>query len=165
VDTGDPDGATNSPYLTIAQEIAAYDDRNYPGIPPANSSKSTVRLEDAVIAVSTTPLAPPSGGKLTSQAITVDTVAGFIVGAQVVIDSRVDADTSSSDGKQEATTITAINGNQLTLAEVANRHGGGGASYVVMQPGEKGALIAEWNEYTPTSGMDIAVTSNLSTIA
>ena len=36
------------PYLSIAQEIAAYDDRNYPGIPPANPGRAAVRLEDAV---------------------------------------------------------------------------------------------------------------------
>src|SRR5262249_2904506 len=36
------------PYLTIAQEIAAYDDRNYPGIPPANPGQAAVRLEDSV---------------------------------------------------------------------------------------------------------------------
>ena len=33
------------PYLTIAREIAAYDDRNYPGIPPANPAHSAVRPE------------------------------------------------------------------------------------------------------------------------
>ena len=31
--------------------------------------------------------------------------------------------------------------------------------------GSSGVLIAEWFEYTPTSGVDIAVTSNLATIA
>jgi hypothetical protein len=39
---------TTGPYLSIAQEIAAYDDRNYPGIPPANPARSAVRLQDAV---------------------------------------------------------------------------------------------------------------------
>jgi hypothetical protein len=34
-----------------------------------------------------------------------------------------------------------------------------------MQGGEKGQLIAEWFEYTPTSGTDIQVTTNLATIA
>lgn len=34
-------------YLSIAEEIAAYDDRSYPGIPPANPGRSAVRLEDA----------------------------------------------------------------------------------------------------------------------
>jgi hypothetical protein len=34
-----------------------------------------------------------------------------------------------------------------------------------MQPGDKGAMVAEWYEYTPSSGVDIAVASNLATIA
>jgi hypothetical protein len=165
VDTGDPGGITDSPYLTIAQEIAAYDDRNYPGIPPANPGKTAIRLEDAVVTTSTTPLAPAPGLLLTNVPITVASAAGFLVGAQVVIDSRVDTDTTNQFGKQEQTTITAISGNQLTLAQIKNGHGGGGASYMALQPGEKGVLIAEWFEHTPTSGTDIAVTSNLATIA
>ena len=39
---------TTGPYQSIAQEIAAYDDRNYPGIPPANPARAAVRLQDAV---------------------------------------------------------------------------------------------------------------------
>jgi len=35
IDAEETDGAGNA-YMTIAREIAAYDDRNYPGIPPAN---------------------------------------------------------------------------------------------------------------------------------
>ena len=38
-------------------------------------------------------------------------------------------------------------------------------AFPVVQAGKKGVLIAEWNEYTPSSGTDIAVTSNLATIA
>ena len=53
----------------------------------------------------------------------------------------------------------------LTLASIQYAHGGDGGSYAVVQPGEKGVLIAEWREYTPTSGTDIAVTSNLATIS
>lgn len=37
--------------------------------------------------------------------------------------------------------------------------------FAVLQPGNKGALIAEWFEYTPGSGTDIAVTNNLATFA
>jgi hypothetical protein len=35
----------------------------------------------------------------------------------------------------------------------------------VVQAGAQGLLIGEWFEYTPTSGTDIAVGSDLSTIA
>jgi hypothetical protein len=49
--------------------------------------------------------------------------------------------------------------------KIDNPHGGGNSAYPIVRPAEKGVLIAEWNEYTPTSGTDIAVTSNLATIA
>jgi hypothetical protein len=41
---------------------------------------------------------------------------------------------------------------------------GGDGPFPVVQPGEKGVLLAEWNQYTPSSGTDIAVTSNLASI-
>src|SRR5262249_26011160 len=80
VDSGIPGGP--SPYLRIAQEVAAYDDRNYPGIPPANPGQSAVRLEDAVYTTSTTKLDPATDAE-----IEVESTVGFLVGAQVVIDS------------------------------------------------------------------------------
>jgi len=168
-DDKDSNGGSK-PYLRIAQEIAAYDDRNYPGIPPANPNQSAVRLEEAVYTSSTTALDPsqPSSQNPPSWTITVDSTDGFLVGAQVVIDSGVgDSFPSGALGKQESTTITAINkdNKQLSLENVQNPHGGNGEVYAVVQPGEKGVLIAEWNEYTPTSGTDIQVTSNLETIA
>ncbi len=156
-------GSIPYPYLTIAQEIAAYDDRNYPGIPPANPNQSAVRLEEAVYTTSSTQLNP----SLQPQDIVVLSSVGFLVGAQVVIDSGVgEGYPKGSSGKQESTTITAIaDATHITLASIQNPHGGDGLGYAVVQPGEKGVLIAEWNEYTPTSGTDIAVTSNLATIA
>jgi hypothetical protein len=35
----------------------------------------------------------------------------------------------------------------------------------LVQAGAKGVLIGEWFEYTPTSGTDIAISSDLTTIA
>ncbi|MDW6065406.1 hypothetical protein SAZ11_55910 [Streptomyces sp. FXJ1.4098] len=58
----DPNAPENpSQYWTIAQEIAAYDDRNYPGIPPANPGRSATRLEDAVFTTSTATVGPSTG--------------------------------------------------------------------------------------------------------
>jgi hypothetical protein len=37
--------------------------------------------------------------------------------------------------------------------------------YPIRQGSEKGVLIAEWFEYTPSSGTDIQVTTNLTTVA
>ena len=160
------------PYLTIAQEIAAYDDRNYPGIPPANPEQTAVRLEDAVYTTSNTYINPsqsPVPTPIKSKEIEVTSSAGFLVGAQVVIDSLVAENyPAGNHGRQEATIITAIRDDtHITLAEVTFPHGDSHevSAYAVIQPGEKGVLIAEWNEYTPTSGTDIAVTSNLATIA
>jgi hypothetical protein len=51
------------------------------------------------------------------------------------------------------------------VAALTNAHDGSVQPFPVVQPGENGVVIAEWSEYTPTSGIDIAVTSNLATIA
>jgi hypothetical protein len=166
----DTDPAGNAiPYMTIAQEIAAYDDRNYPGIPPANPGQSAVRLEESVYTTSATPLSPSTSIPLTDVEIEVTSSAGFQVGALVVLDSGVgDAVPPGAPGRQESTTISAIRASDtthLTLSSVQCPHGQNGQPYSVVQPGEKGVLISEWNEYTPTSGSDIAVTSNLQAIA
>jgi len=161
----------NHPYLSIAQEIAAYDDRNYPGIPPANPGGDAVRLEDAIFTMSKMQLIPPPGGYLYNKEIEVKSSAGFLVGAQVVIDSRVEAwpnppNDSDNSGRQESTTITAIrDATHITVAQIQYPHGNNEKPFPIMQPGEKGELIAEWFEYTPSSGTDIAVTSNLESIA
>ncbi|WP_369213435.1 hypothetical protein, partial [Streptomyces flavofungini] len=143
-------------YWTIAQEIAAYDDRNYPGIPPANPSRTAVRIQDAVISKSSSVVGPSR----TPVAIRVESSEGFVAGAQVVIDSARELTNS-----QELTTVTRVlSATQIEVARLAKAHNGASTPFPVLQPAEKGELMAEWNEYTPTSGTDIAVTSNLSTI-
>ncbi|GAA4489073.1 hypothetical protein GCM10023094_50030 [Rhodococcus olei] len=153
---GSIDAAIPAPYLSIAQEIAAYDDRNYPGIPPANPGKSASRLEDAVFTTSTAKLmASPS-----PVTIKVADSAGFVAGLPVVLDSDDDR------RLQESVRIIEIpSGTEIAVENLSFDHDGTATPIAVLQPGEKGALIAEWNEYTPTSGTDIAITSNLATIA
>jgi hypothetical protein len=149
----DPD----HPYLRIAQEIAAYDDRNYPGIPPANPGRTAARLEDSVYTTSAERVAANATGPVS---IKVGSSAGFVAGLPVLIDS---ADTP---GTQEAQILLAVpDPTHLVVQRLAHPHGGPGITFPIVQPGENGALIAEWNEYTPTSGTDIAVTSNLATIS
>ncbi|MDX6356445.1 MAG: hypothetical protein QOF98_3348 [Streptomyces sp.] len=156
----DDPGQPSSPslYWTIAQEIAAYDDRNYPGIPPANPGRTATRLEDAVFTTSAVTVGP------SAQPVTIPVASsdGFVVGLGVLIDAVRD-----TADNQESQLITAIpDGTHIQVAKLTKAHTGTAAApFPVMQPGEKGELIAEWNEYTPTSGTDIAVTSNLSTIA
>ncbi len=148
-------------YLSIAREIAAYDNRNYPGIPPADPDRSSVRLQDSVYAACSVSV-PASAVPVT---IKVDSTARFVVGQPVVIDS---ADKRNAAGKvvQEAQRLVAIvDSTRLTVAKLDFAHDGTVTPFAVLQPGTKGALIAEWGEYTPTSGTDIAVSSNLGAIA
>jgi hypothetical protein len=154
-DTFDASGLTKSPYLPIAQEIAAYDDRNYPGIPAANPGKTAVRLEDANYTTSSSLLTASA----TPVTIDVESSKGFVVGMSVVIDEY-----DASNPKQESQKVMQIlSDTQIVVEKLDYAHGSDGP-FPIVQPGEKGVLIAEWNEYTPTSGTDIAVTSNLATI-
>lgn len=148
-------------YLSIAKEVAAYDDRNYPGIPPANPGRSAVRLEDAVYTTCATPLEPNPTDPQGPVTIRVESAAGFLVGATVVID------VADERGLQEAQTVVAVNTDraQIVVGMLSRSHSPSPAAIPILQPGTKGALIAEWNEYTPSSGTDIAITSHLGTIA
>ncbi|MEO8153647.1 MAG: hypothetical protein ABI605_11300 [Rhizobacter sp.] len=150
------DMPATGPYLSIAQEIAAYDDRNYPGVAPANPAKMAVRLQDAVYTTSSGNVAPGAGGV----SIEVASSAGFVVGLRVVLDVEDDSHI------QEAAVITDVpDATHIVVDKIVHAHDGTVEPFAVLQPGEKGAMIAEWNEYTPSSGIDIAVTSNLATIA
>ncbi|HEX4817129.1 MAG TPA: hypothetical protein VFV66_30680 [Nonomuraea sp.] len=149
------DVPADHPYLTVAQEIAAYDERNYPGIPPANPARTAARFDEAVATVSNAVAAPgrPVNIKVASS-------AGFAVGGQVIVD------VADERGLQEAATVVAVpDPTHVVVDELTRRHDGTVTPFPVVQPGEKGVLIAEWNEYTPTSGTDIALTSNLASIA
>ncbi|MBV8886364.1 MAG: glycoside hydrolase family 18 protein, partial [Chroococcidiopsidaceae cyanobacterium CP_BM_RX_35] len=220
------------PYMSIVQEMQAYDDTNYPGIPAANpASGPTADPEDSVATTSSGSV-PAS---TTAVTIPVDSNAGFIVGYTAVIDSYGSVSTTSSSyvsnpvsipvnsstgfvvgqaavidtadsGFQETQIVTSIpdpthitvqmlkydhNGaltpfpivqniqesqiitaipdapdtTHITVQKLNYPHDGRTAPFPVVQPGEKGILISEWFEYTPTSGTDIAVTSNLAKIS
>ncbi|MFE3442665.1 hypothetical protein ACFXNW_06525 [Nocardia sp. NPDC059180] len=143
----------DAPYLTIAQEIAAYDDRNYPGIPPANPGKSATRLQDAVFSTCSTKISQGA------TKVPVESTKGFVVGLPVILDAY------DNRKAQETVRITAIlNDKELGVDKTAKDHDGTQTPFAVLQQGDKGALIAEWNEYTPSSGIDIAITSNLATV-
>ncbi|MBF6175166.1 hypothetical protein IU476_27215 [Nocardia blacklockiae] len=151
--------STPSRYWSIAQEIAAYDDRNYPGIPPANPGRSAARLQDSVFTNAPVTVGPSTG----PVSVQVESSAGFTVGGRVVVDSVRDL-----VHVQEVQTIVSIpaDGTHLVLSKLAYQHvGTAAAPFPIVQPGEKGELIAEWNEYTPTSGTDIAVSSNLGQVS
>ncbi|PND50063.1 LysM peptidoglycan-binding domain-containing protein [Rhodococcus sp. ENV425] len=148
IDTTTPD----APYLTIAKEIAAYDDRNYPGIPPANPARHAVRLQESVYTTTQTVLQP----SVTPVTIEVEDSSGFLTGVPVVIDVH------DERRIQESVVVVAIPDQaHITVAKLTFAHDGATSPVPLLQPGEKGALIAEWHEYTPNSGTDIAVTTSL----
>jgi hypothetical protein len=103
--------------------------------------------------------------------LTVKSSAGFIVGRTAVIDSWDSRDPASdpqdpNSTLQEAQTIIAItDSTHITVERIEKPHATSPKPLPIMQAGEKGQLIAEWFEYTPTSGTDIAVSSDLQTIA
>jgi hypothetical protein len=92
--------------------------------------------------------------------IKVDSVAGFVAGARVVIGA------AGEENTQESQLLQGVIGpDRLVVQRLDHAHDGTTTPFPVVLPGEKGALVAEWNEYTPSSGTDIAVTSDLSEIA
>lgn len=144
------------PYLAIAQEIQDYDNTNYPGIPPSNPGGSPIPDDDNYVAtVCTTTV----GASASPVSCLVSSSAGFLVGYQAVIDSY-------ESGVQETQSIVAVpDATHIVVGALTNGHAGVVQPFAVIQAGEKGLLIAEWFEYTPNSGTDIAVTSNLSTLS
>ena len=161
VATGDPNSAAPHPYLTIAQQIQDYDSTNYPGIPAPDPNNPNPLDTDSTSPVGTT-CAQAVAAQKTPVTLEVADSTGFVAGAVAIIDSF-------ASGVQESQTITDVPKGQsvITVSALANAHApsGADASFPVVQAGSKGLLIGEWFEYTPTSGTDIAVTSNLATIA
>lgn len=158
------------PYLTLARQIQLYDQTNYRGIPPANPAGGPLPDDgESVATVSTDPELRPSNGKPAT--ITVKSNVGFVVGHTAIIDTwdaKSDPKDPQSPTVQEAQTIVAIpsgDTRHITVERIDNHHDGSKSPIPIMQAGEKGQLIAEWFEYTPSSGTDIAVTSNLASIA
>jgi hypothetical protein len=156
--TSMPDPLPAHPYLTIAQQIADYDNTNYPGIPPANPNGGGP-IDDDTPQTGTTcdvPLAASNSPVV----IAVADSTGFVPGATAIVDTW-------QSGVQETQSITAVpDGTHITVQALGNAHSPtGGQPFPVVQASAAGLLIGEWFEYTPTSGTDIAVTSNLATIA
>jgi LysM repeat protein len=158
---------SNHPYMRIAEEIRNYAQTNYPGIPPANPGGGSLPDSgQAVASESEDDLSPSEGRPVT---IEVKSSVGFLVGHTAILDTY--EPTIVQDGKrvsahQEAQTITAVpDDTHITVKRIEKQHNGSKNPFPVMQAGEKGQLIAEWFEYTPTSGTDISVTSNLAVIA
>ncbi|MFJ9371111.1 hypothetical protein ACIRRA_42825 [Nocardia sp. NPDC101769] len=153
------------PYLTIAREIQDFDNTNYPGIPPADPG----RAPDSGAYIATDcladldPAAIPAGGRVV---LTVRSSSGFIEGYSVVLDTwdatKYDPATGRQAPQETRIIIGVPDATHIEVDRIENYHK---SPFRVIQAGEKGQLIAEWYEYTPSSGTDIEVTSNLTTIA
>lgn len=154
------------PYLSIAKEIQLYHETNYPDIPSANPGGGSLPDSGAYVASKSRDKLTPSAGN--SVTISVKSSDGFKIGCTAIIDTW---DTKIvKDGKtvtaQEAQTIIEIpDATHIIVERLENPHDGSLKPFSIMQSSEKGQLIAEWFEYTPTSGTDIAVTSNLAAIS
>jgi hypothetical protein len=146
------------PYLDIAAQIALYDSKNYPGIPPANPGGGPLPDNGHHAATqSTDKLLQNLNANVI---IKVESSEGFLVGYTAIIDSY----TTGHQENQEIISIPDIT--HITVKRLSFNHdGSSGVPIPIRQAGEKGQLIAEWFEYTPMSGTDIAVTSNLESIA
>ena len=97
----------NHPYKTIAGEIHDYDEKNYPGIPPANPVADGALPDngESVATVSGDSIVPSTG----PVTISVKSSDGFIVGNSAIIDSHDLKDPNSSTCTlQETQTITAV---------------------------------------------------------
>jgi hypothetical protein len=154
----------NHPYLSIAKEIQDYDQTNYPGIPPANPGGGPLPDDGESVATVSSDSLTPGPGPVT---VEVKSSSGFIVGYTAIIDSYDTKDPNDPKSTlQETQTITAVpDATHITVERIDNPHDGSKKPFVVMQAGEKGQLIAEWFEYTPSSGTDIAVSTDLTTLA
>ena len=160
-----PDPLPAHPYLTIAQQIYDYDQTNYPGIPAADPTNPDP-LDDDDFASAGTTCDSDLAASTSPVTIPVADSTGFVVGATAIIDIF---DPTLDPNPQEVQTITGVpDGTHITVAALSNAHTpatNGNDPFPVVQAGSKGLLIAEWFEYTPTSGTDIQVNSDLTTIA
>ncbi len=174
-----PSPLPSHPYMTIAQQIAAYDSTNYPGIPPANPDGGGLIDDDTpqfgttcATALAASPTSPVT---IPVAAVTFPSPdsSGFVVGATAIIDNwdaGIDPISGIGPGglgigAQETQTITAVSASPPSITVQGLQYPHSDVPFPVVQAGAKGVLIGEWFEYTPTSGTDIAVTSNLATIA
>jgi hypothetical protein len=150
---------TNDPYLTIAQQIQDYDNANYPGIPPANPNGTGPTDDGAQVGTTVSVTITPGATATTPVDVTVADSTGFVAGATAIIDTW-------ESGIQETQTIIAVpDQTHVTLQGLLHQHAATGGAFPLVQAGEKGLLIAEWFEYTPSQGTLIAVNSDLTAIA
>ena len=157
--TSMPNPLPSHPYLTIAQQIQDYDSINYPGIPPADPNGGAP-IDDGTPQVGTTydVVLNPSTSPVT---ITPSQIArDSSIGTTAIIDTWESGVQGESTRSRPCPTRPISRSASFRYAHnpAQNR----AVPYPIVQAGESGLLIAEWFSYTPASGTDIAVSSDLS---
>jgi hypothetical protein len=147
------------PYLTIGQEIRAYDQTNYPGIPPANpdpqprpllTSLQKKAWEDMQGVMSLLESYKTKNARYPTTSEGLATLAGLGTGPSA--DPWGNAYQYQSPGKYSDYDLTSLG---------ANGTPGGDGENADITSWADSSLIAEWYEYTPTHGLDIAITTAL----
>jgi hypothetical protein len=153
----------NHPYLTIGQEIRAYDQTNYPGIPPANPEEGYRPL--------LTPLQRKAWQEMQG-----------IMSLLEQYKTKHDAYPTTGQGLAALASLGTVPAtdpwghpyvykspgvfNDYELASLgADGQPGGDGEDADITSQANASLIGEWYEYTPTHGTDIAVNSQLSDLA
>ena len=169
-----PSPLPSAPYMTIAQQIEAYNSTNYPGIPPANPGGGGLVDDDTPQIGTTCTSTADTPASKSPVTIPVADNTGFVLGATAIIDvwgagipaNGIIPPYLGIGGAQETQTITAVSAPSapptITVQALQYPHTG---AFPVVQAGAKGVLIGEWFEYTPSSGTDIAVTINQTSVA
>jgi hypothetical protein len=157
-------GKLNHPYMSISDEMRAYADTNYPGIPPANPETS-VR-----------PLLTPSQRKawqdmqglidMLNQYYNDNNQTYPTTGQGLAALSKYGTIPSKDPWGNPYVYVSPGQYNDYDLSSL-------GADGVAGGDGENGdvtswasaSLIGEWYEYTPSHGLDIAIASSLPQIA
>ncbi|MGO4664454.1 type II secretion system protein GspG [Terrabacter sp. 2TAF16] len=148
LETGDP-GNAQTPYLTIAEEVAAFARTNYAGIPPANPERHA------------RPLLYPQQRKTWA---TMETVIEQLEAAQqangdypATLADLPGAPFTDAWGNDFVYTLPG-SGNDYDLISLgADGQPGGDGVNADISAGAGASLMASWFEYTPTSGIDIDV--------
>lgn len=157
LETGVFSGTGNSPYISVAEEIAAFARTNYAGVPPANPETHA------------RPLLYPEQRK------TWDTMQAVIK----LIDAYHDANNAYP---ADLSVLAGAPFRDAWGTDLVYRNPGSGNDYDLLSLGADGtaggegldadisaaagaSLVASWFDYTPTSGIDIEIDAKLENVA
>lgn len=157
LDTGVFSGTGNSPYLTIAEEVAAFARTNYAGVPPANPEKHS------------RPLLYPEQRKTwtTMQRVVTLLEAYYETNEEYPDDLSVLAGAPYKDAwGNNLDYRNPGSGNDYDLVSLgADGSAGGEGLDADISAGAAASLVASWFDYTPTSGIDIVLNTDEAEIA